>query len=63
MTAVRRLQMGEAIRFPCRWDHTSTRNNVCAGYNAAHSAANREGIDVIVRCREQFVHVMRVNKA
>jgi hypothetical protein len=59
MSAVRRLQIGEAIRFPCRWSHNLRSHNICGAYNAANSAASREKIKVTVRCREGFVHVIR----
>jgi len=59
MSAVRRLQIGEAIRFPCRWNHALKSHNECGGYSVVRAAANRQKIEVTVRCREGFVHVMR----
>jgi hypothetical protein len=54
-TAVRELQPGEAIRFPCRWKHS----RICHGYSSVHSTARRSGFSVDSRCRDGVVYVMR----
>ena len=57
-TAVRELQPGEAIRFPCRWKH-GERSGMCHGYSSVHSTARRAKFRVDSRCRDGVVYVMR----
>jgi hypothetical protein len=54
--AIRALQPGEAIKFPCRWKH---HHGNCSGYVAAYSTAAKAGFKLTGRCRDKVVYVMR----
>jgi hypothetical protein len=54
------LQPGEAVKFPCRWPHTTSINNDRCHANAQwYAAARRRGFRVSIRCRDKMVYVMR----
>ncbi|MAH45504.1 hypothetical protein CMI37_06730 [Candidatus Pacearchaeota archaeon] len=55
--AIRALQPGEAIKFPCRWKH---HHGNCSGYVAAYSTAAKAGFKLTGRCRDGVVYVMRL---
>ena len=55
--AVMNLQPGEAVKFPCRWEHIG--GSHCKGSNNIYTAARRRGFRVSVRCRDKMVYVMR----
>jgi hypothetical protein len=55
--AIRALQPGEAIKFPCRWTH---QNSNCSGYVAAYNTATKAGFRMTGRCRDGVVYVMRL---
>ena len=55
-TAVRALQPGEAVRYPCRWEH---HGSLCKGYGVAYAMARRSGCRVSIRCLDKMVYVMR----
>lgn len=57
--AVKALQPGEAVRYPCRWEH---HGSLCKGYGAAYAMARRSGFRVSIRCRDKMVYVMRVEE-
>jgi hypothetical protein len=54
--AVKALQPGEAVRYPCRWVH---HGSLCKGANVAYAMARRHGFRVSVRCRDKMVYVLR----
>jgi len=54
--AIRALQPGEAIKFPCRWKH---QHGNCSGYVSAYTTATKAGFQVTARCRDKVVYVMR----
>jgi hypothetical protein len=56
LTAVRALQPGEAVKFPCRWPH---HKNVCMGLPGIYTTGRRHGFRVSIRCRDKMVYVMR----
>lgn len=57
-SAVRNLDLGEAIKFPCRWNHNSKAG--CNGLSTIRVAAIRQGITIRAACRDGTVYVMRV---
>jgi hypothetical protein len=64
--AIKELQPGGAIRFPCRWKHSNTSaeevdtGGICGGRGTAYAGARRNGFRVNVRCRDGMVYVMRM---
>lgn len=56
LAAVRALQPGQAIKFPCRWRHTK----VCLGVVAAHGTRHKMGFKVQTRCSDKALYVRRV---
>jgi hypothetical protein len=55
--AVRALQPGEAIKFPCRWKHSY----VCHGAGSFRASAKDSGFRIITRCKDKMVYVMRID--
>ena len=66
--AIRALQEGKTIAFPCRWQHTEQKNRklkngkwsyhrVCMGANFAHVTANRHGFRIKSTCKDKIVYV------
>lgn len=60
--ALSELKPGEAIKFPCRWNHyVSIRHaESCGGTGVAYGAARRAGFAVKATCRDGSVYVLRV---
>jgi hypothetical protein len=52
------LEVDEAIKFPCRWGHTT--GGICMGGTNIQGTAKRHGLQVSCRCVSQFLHVLRV---
>ena len=56
--ALQALAVGTAIKFPCRWKHSTPRNcNSRAGF---HLAAKRVGHKIILRCYQGTVYAVRI---
>ena len=53
--AIRALQAGEAVKFPCRWKH----GKGCSGVIVAYSSVRSTGFKVSATCREGTVYVIR----
>ena len=58
LTEFKKLGIGEALKCPCRWNHTSE-SKTCGGANLFRSAARRYGWRVRTSCQERVVYVMR----
>ena len=57
--AIAALALGEAIQYPCRWNH-SVIGRMCAGSSYARFAAAPAGIRIKTRCHEGTFYVHRV---
>ena len=66
--AIRGLQEGKTIAFPCRWKHSEQKSRklkngkwsyhrVCMGTNFAHVTANRDGFRIKSTCKDKIVYV------
>lgn len=56
MASVKALGPGEAICFPCRWEH---RGYLCNGTALAYQTAHRHGFKIRSTCRDKVVYVGR----
>jgi hypothetical protein len=54
--AVKTLEAGEAIKFPCRWNH-SKNGNQCSGVAQMFGVAKMMGVQVKAICRDAWVYV------
>lgn len=54
--AVMALKLGEAVKFPCRWEHLG---NHCKGSNSLRAAGRRQGFRVSITCQNKMVYVIR----
>ena len=59
--AIRKLQPGEAIKYPCRWKHSGNTKS-CHGAAMAAHAAKRENIHIRFRCYNGSVYVLRLEE-
>jgi len=55
--AVLQLQVGEAIKFPCRWRH----NRYCFGAGMASRSSVKYSQVVKTRCVDKIIYVMRLS--
>ena len=53
------LDIGQAIKFPCRWGHRS-RSRRCSGTAIVQQAAKRHDQRLVARCRDGTVWVLRI---
>ena len=58
LVAVRTLEPGMAIRFPCHYGHNKKRRE-CGGRPAVYLAAKNEGFKVHTRCMDKVFYVWR----
>ncbi len=57
--AVEALAVGEAVKFPCRWNHV-VGGWVCSGITGMRVVAKRNGFEVTCRCHEKTLYIHRV---
>ena len=53
--AVRQLQPGEAIKFPCRWPH----GRQCHGKGKFYAIARMSGFKIAAKCKDNMVFIKR----
>ena len=56
--AVAKLNIGEALKTPCRWMHN--KHKVCSGATTVGGYARRHGRTVRTTCRDGTLYVMRI---
>ena len=52
-SAVRSLDVGQAIAFPCRWHHSGNGGSQCAGVMNINNIARRYGWELRATCTDE----------
>ena len=58
--AVRALETAQAIKFPCRWNHSNGQQGNCAGVLNARHIAKAQGRELYAKCLDKTVYVARI---
>ena len=58
--AVRDLELGEAIKFPCRWRHSGRGASKCAGVLNTYVIARQRDMKLQSTCQDGVVYVGRI---